>query len=92
MATRKSAPTRSDGVARSTRGELKERTRRNVELWAACIAGAIPRDTYVRAIEAEGFQIQEIRRNDYRFVSERALDACTTYEVESISLLAIKRA
>ena len=23
---------------------LKERTRRNVELWAACIAGAIPRD------------------------------------------------
>jgi SAM-dependent methyltransferase len=71
--------------------ELKERTRRNVELWAACIAGAIPRDTYVRAIEAEGFEIQEIRRNDYRFVSERALDACTTYEVESISLLAIKR-
>jgi len=72
--------------------ELKERTRRNVELWAACIAGAIPRDTYVRAIEAEGFEIQEIRRNDYRFVSERALDACTTYEVESISLLAIRRA
>jgi len=72
--------------------ELKERTRRNVELWAACIAGAIPRDTYVRAIEAEGFEIREIRRNDYRFVSERALDACTTYEVESISLLAIKRA
>jgi SAM-dependent methyltransferase len=71
--------------------ELKERTRRNVELWAACIAGAIPRDTYLRAIEAEGFEIQEIRRNDYRFVSERALDACTTYEVESISLLAIKR-
>ena len=72
--------------------ELKERTRRNVELWAACIAGAIPRDTYVRAIEAEGFEIREIRRNDYRFVSERALDACTTYEVESISLLAIRRA
>jgi SAM-dependent methyltransferase len=72
--------------------ELKERTRRNVELWAACIAGAIPRDTYVRAIEAEGFEIQEIRRNDYRFVSERAVDACTTYEVESISLLAIRRA
>jgi arsenite methyltransferase len=72
--------------------ELKERTRRNVELWAACIAGAIPRDSYVRAIEAQGFEIQEIRRNDYRFVSERALDACSTYEVESISLLAIKRA
>ena len=36
--------------------ELKERTRRNVELWAACIAGAIPRDTYVRAIEAAGLR------------------------------------
>jgi arsenite methyltransferase len=72
--------------------ELKERTRRNVELWAACIAGAIPRDSYVRAIEAQGFEVHEIRRNDYRFVSERALDACTTYEVESISLLAVKTA
>jgi arsenite methyltransferase len=70
--------------------ELKERTRRNVELWAACIAGAIPRDSYVQAIEAQGFEIQEIRRNDYRFASDRALDACTTYEVESISLLAVK--
>jgi arsenite methyltransferase len=70
--------------------ELKERTRRNVELWAACIAGAIPRDSYVAAIEAQGFEIQEIRRNDYRFISDRALDACNTYEVESISLLAVK--
>ena len=29
---------------------LKERTRRNVDLWAACIAGAIPRKTYLQAI------------------------------------------
>jgi SAM-dependent methyltransferase len=70
--------------------ELKERTRRNVELWAACIAGAIPRDGYLRAIEAQGLEIAEARRNDYRFISERALDACSTYEVESISLLAVK--
>ena len=32
---------------------LKERTRRNVELWAACIAGAIPRDTYLESIELQ---------------------------------------
>ena len=70
---------------------LKERTRRNVELWAACIAGAIPRTHYVEAIAASGLEVQEIRRNDYRFIPERALDACTTYEVESISLLAVKR-
>lgn len=69
---------------------LKERTRRNVELWAACIAGAIPRRNYVEAVEAQGLRVQELRKNDYRFISERALDACSTYEVESISLVAVK--
>jgi arsenite methyltransferase len=69
---------------------LKERTRRNVELWAACIAGAIPRSNYLDAIEAHGLRVKEVRKNDYRFISERALDACSTYEVESISLVAAK--
>jgi arsenite methyltransferase len=70
---------------------LKERTRRNVELWAACIAGAIPRDGYLKAIAAEGVHVEDVRKNDYRFISERALDACSTYEVESISLGAVKQ-
>ena len=70
---------------------LKERTRRNVDLWAACIAGAIPRASYEEAIEAEGLRIEEVRVNDYRFTSERALEACSIYEVESISLSATKR-
>jgi arsenite methyltransferase len=70
---------------------LKERTRRNVELWAACIAGAIPRASYVETIEAAGFEVGLVRGNDYRFVSDRALDACSTYEVESVSLVAVKR-
>jgi arsenite methyltransferase len=70
---------------------LKERTRRNVDLWAACIAGAIPRDDYLAAIAAQGLEVVQVRTNDYRFVSERALDACSTYAVESISLLAVKR-
>jgi arsenite methyltransferase len=69
---------------------LKERTRRNVELWAACIAGAIPRGTYVETIEAAGFEVGHVRRNDYGFISERALDACSTYEVQSVSLVAVK--
>ena len=66
----------------------KERTRRNVDLWAACIAGAIPRRSYIETLEAAGFEVDAVRENDYRFVSERALDACSTYAVESISLLA----
>ncbi len=69
---------------------LKERTRRNVDLWAACIAGAIPRASYLEAIEAAGFALGEVRANAYEFVSERALDACSTYEVQSISLVAVK--
>ncbi len=69
---------------------LKERTRRNVELWAACVAGAIPRSHYLNAVEAQGLQVKEVRKNDYRFISDRALEACSTYEVESISLVAVK--
>jgi arsenite methyltransferase len=69
---------------------LKERTRRNVELWAACVAGAIPRDSYIKALEDNGLEVTELRVNDYRFLSDRALEACSTYEVESISLVAVK--
>jgi arsenite methyltransferase len=65
---------------------FKERTRRNVELWAACIAGAIPLRSYTGTIEAAGFRVDATRTNDYTFISERALD----YGVESISLAAIK--
>jgi SAM-dependent methyltransferase len=69
---------------------LKERTRRDVELWAACIAGAIPRSSYVEAIAAAGLQVREVRENDYNFISDRALQACSTYGVESVSLVAVK--
>jgi SAM-dependent methyltransferase len=69
---------------------LKERTRRNVELWAACIAGAIPRSSYLAALEELDLDVEEVRKNDYRFISERALDACSSYEVESIWVAAFK--
>ena len=69
---------------------LKERTRRNVDLWAACVGGAIPRNDYIEAIEATGLKVGEVVKNDYRFVSDRAKDACATYGVESISLVAEK--
>jgi SAM-dependent methyltransferase len=69
---------------------LKERTRRKVDLWAACIAGAIPRDDYLAAIAGQGLAVGELRPNDYRFASARALEACSTYAVESVSLVATK--
>jgi hypothetical protein len=42
------------------------------------------------AIDSQDLRVAEVRKNDYRFISERALGAVSTYEVESISLLAIK--
>jgi SAM-dependent methyltransferase len=70
---------------------LEERTRRNTELWAACVAGAVPRRSYADGLEDAGLSVGEIRKNDYRFVSERAIDASDTYGVESLSILATKR-
>jgi arsenite methyltransferase len=70
---------------------LKERTRRSVELWAACIAGAIPRSDYLRALESQGLDVVGVRGNDYRFISKRAIGACRTYAVEAVSLLARRR-
>ena len=74
----------------STR-ELRERTRRNVALWAACIAGAVPRDDYLDAIEAAGLRVETIRPNAaYRFLSPRARSAADKYGVTSVTVLAVK--
>jgi arsenite methyltransferase len=73
--------------------ELIERTRRNVALWAACIAGAVPRDDYIGAIEAAGLEIRTVRPNPrYRFLSPRAQQAADKYGVTSVSILASKPA
>jgi SAM-dependent methyltransferase len=72
--------------------ELAERTRANTDLWAACIAGAIPQQDYLDAIEAAGLTVERVRENrGYRFISERALAACDKYEVRSVSVLARRR-
>lgn len=68
---------------------LVGRTRRNTDLWAACIGGAIPRERYEDAIEAAGLRVEEVRENpQYEFISERALGACDKYGVTSVSLVA----
>ena len=70
---------------------LKGSTRRNTELWAASIAGAIPRDAYADALEDAGFRITAIRRNHYRFTSEHARLACRKYGVGSTTIAAVRR-
>lgn len=73
--------------------ELIERTRRDVALWAACIAGAVPHDHYVGAIEAAGLRLETVRANPaYRFLSPRARAAADKYGVASVTVLATKPA
>jgi arsenite methyltransferase len=70
---------------------LADRTVAKVELWAACVAGAVPGLDYVRALERSGMTVGSLRDNSaYRFVSERAQATCTKYGVRSISVLAVK--
>jgi arsenite methyltransferase len=71
--------------------ELVERTRRNVALWAACIAGAVPHEVYLGAIEAAGMKIETVRANPaYEFLSPRAQEAASKYGVSSVTVLATK--
>jgi len=75
-----------------TNTQLPEGVTCDAALWAACIGGAMQRDDYREAIEAAGFEIDDLKENDqYRFVSERADNATKKYGVKSVSLLAIKR-
>ena len=72
------------------RRPLVERTRRKTDLWAACIGGAIPRDSYLGAIEDTGLHVEEVRENEYEFLTAHALEACDKSGVVSITLVARK--
>jgi arsenite methyltransferase len=62
----------------------------NADLWASCIGGATQQDTYVAAIESSGFAVEQMRDNDYAFISDQARNASAQYGVKSITVLARK--
>jgi arsenite methyltransferase len=69
--------------------QLPEGVTCDASLWAACIGGAMQRDSYREAIESAGLEISAWTENEqYRFVSERADNAVRKYGVKSVSLLA----
>jgi ubiquinone/menaquinone biosynthesis C-methylase UbiE len=63
----------------------------NTDLWAACIGGAAQRDLYLQAIESSGFVVEQVRDNNYEFISDQARNASASYGVKSISVLATKQ-
>jgi arsenite methyltransferase len=71
--------------------QLKESIVCDADLWASCIGGATQQDAYRGAIEATGFAIEEMRKNPYEFISDRARDASAKYGVRSVSLLALNQ-
>jgi ubiquinone/menaquinone biosynthesis C-methylase UbiE len=71
-----------------TDSQLPEGVTCDASLWAACIGGAMQIDAYREVIERAGFVIDSVRVNDYRFLSESALNATEKWGVKSISLLA----
>jgi ubiquinone/menaquinone biosynthesis C-methylase UbiE len=62
----------------------------NTDLWASCIGGAAQQDAYQEAIEDAGIRLELMKRNDYRFLSQQALDASDRYRVKSVSMLGRK--
>jgi arsenite methyltransferase len=63
----------------------------NTTLWAACIGGAMQRDSYRATIEEAGLRVQAVQHNpQYQFISDNARGASKKFGVKSISLLAVK--
>ena len=62
----------------------------NATLWAACIGGAMQKDLYFDLIRQAGFELDQIKVNNYEFISNSARNAGKKYGIQSISLLANK--
>jgi ubiquinone/menaquinone biosynthesis C-methylase UbiE len=62
----------------------------NADLWASCIGDAALQEQYLQTIESAGFVVEEVRANDYEFISEQALGASAAYGVRSIAVLATR--
>lgn len=63
----------------------------DVNLWAACIGGALQQDAYRNAIESAGLEVRTVQDNPtYTFISDSAQGATETFGVKSVSILAVK--
>ena len=69
--------------------QLNESITCNADLWASCIGGAAQQDMYVRAIEAAGLLVEDVRENPYRFLSDQARNASEKYGVKSVCVRAV---
>ena len=55
------------------RGDLPEALRASAELYAGCVAGALPQEEYLQAIEQAGFQRVQIQKEHRITLSDELL-------------------
>lgn len=63
----------------------------NTSLWAACIGGAMQVNEYFNYLEHAGFRIEEVKENNYAFISNSAKNASKDYGIRSLSVRAVKK-
>jgi len=72
-----------------TEGVLPDKIKKSFEAWASCVAGALEKDVYLRAIKDVGFR-------DVRIVSESPYEICVSKELKgkitSVKVSALKPA
>ncbi|MGQ0847569.1 MAG: hypothetical protein ACT4OP_00350 [Actinomycetota bacterium] len=68
--------------------ELTHQILANTDRWASGIGGAAQQDQYQEAVQAAGFRLELMKKNQYRFLSDQALSASHRYGVKSVSILA----
>ncbi len=70
-----------------TEGRIPEEIRKDMDSWAACVAGALPVEEYLADIEAAGFKKPNILKESYYDTSSYDID----FKVKSVTVEAYKR-
>lgn len=62
----------------------------DLNAWAECVAGALPRDEYLALIKKAGFEDVQIKRNTNQEIGTREAQSCCDQEVTSVTVIAKK--
>ena len=64
--------------------------RSDLNAWAECIAGALPRDEYVALVEKAGFEDIKVKRNTIEEIDNTEAQSCCDHGVTSVTVIAMK--
>jgi hypothetical protein len=64
--------------------------RRDLDAWAGCIAGALPKEEYVALIQEAGFADIQIKHNAIEETGSEEAQSCCSSGTDSITVTAVK--